>query len=295
MPRASTGSSVSSRRPTVSSTPTSTWRLNGRLSGVDPSVAGRAELDRRGRGRRLRRPARAGRWAGDGGRARGGGRRRGWGEDASRPTCASRAVASSSVAVGIMAIMFWPGPPFAHGDSSTGWSCCRRRSCSSGPAAAPRAAWRAARHGERTWTRWSPSARWPLGATASVVTLAPQLVMEAGREPETYFDSRRHHHRPRPARPLARGPRQAPDGRRHPARSSGCSRARHASSADGAELDLPLEEVQVGDLVRVRPGEKVPVDGLVIEGASSRRRVDADRRVDARRQGSWRRGHRRDA
>src|ERR1043166_3358324 len=38
---------------------------------------------------------------------------------------------------------------------------------------------------------------------------------------------------------------------------------------DGNEHDVPLDQVQVGDLLRVRPGEKVPVDGVVIEGASS--------------------------
>jgi Cu+-exporting ATPase len=38
---------------------------------------------------------------------------------------------------------------------------------------------------------------------------------------------------------------------------------------DGREQDLPIEQVQVGDLVRVRPGEKVPVDGVVTEGRSS--------------------------
>jgi Cu+-exporting ATPase len=37
---------------------------------------------------------------------------------------------------------------------------------------------------------------------------------------------------------------------------------------DGAEEDVPLEHVHVGDLLRVRPGEKLPVDGLVIEGRS---------------------------
>jgi Cu+-exporting ATPase len=37
----------------------------------------------------------------------------------------------------------------------------------------------------------------------------------------------------------------------------------------GEERDVPLEEVQQGDELRVRPGEKVPVDGLVLEGRSS--------------------------
>ncbi len=38
---------------------------------------------------------------------------------------------------------------------------------------------------------------------------------------------------------------------------------------DGTETDVPLERVQVGDLLRVRPGEKVPVDGVVIEGRTA--------------------------
>jgi Cu+-exporting ATPase len=40
-------------------------------------------------------------------------------------------------------------------------------------------------------------------------------------------------------------------------------------SADGKEADVALSEIQVGDLIRVRPGEKVPTDGIVIEGRSS--------------------------
>ncbi|HEX8455851.1 MAG TPA: heavy metal translocating P-type ATPase [Pyrinomonadaceae bacterium] len=39
--------------------------------------------------------------------------------------------------------------------------------------------------------------------------------------------------------------------------------------ADGRELDVLVEEVTVGDTVVVRPGERIPVDGLVLEGASS--------------------------
>ena len=40
-------------------------------------------------------------------------------------------------------------------------------------------------------------------------------------------------------------------------------------SSDGTEQDIPLEQVRVGELLRVRPGEKVPVDGVVVEGRSS--------------------------
>jgi P-type Cu+ transporter len=39
--------------------------------------------------------------------------------------------------------------------------------------------------------------------------------------------------------------------------------------ADGTEIDVPVEHIQPGDMARVRPGEKVPVDGVVIDGESS--------------------------
>lgn len=40
-------------------------------------------------------------------------------------------------------------------------------------------------------------------------------------------------------------------------------------AADGKEEDIPLSNVHVGDLLRIRPGEKVPVDGVITEGGSA--------------------------
>ncbi|MDO8599788.1 MAG: heavy metal translocating P-type ATPase, partial [bacterium] len=38
---------------------------------------------------------------------------------------------------------------------------------------------------------------------------------------------------------------------------------------EGKEIDIPIEEVVVGDLIRVRPGEKIPTDGVIMEGNSA--------------------------
>ena len=55
-----------------------------------------------------------------------------------------------------------------------------------------------------------------------------------------------------------------------------------AVRADGRKEDVPLDRVIVGDKLRVRPGEKVPVDGVVLEGSSS---VDESMRVGEKRVG----------
>ena len=38
---------------------------------------------------------------------------------------------------------------------------------------------------------------------------------------------------------------------------------------DGTEVDLPIEQIQEGDVIVVRPGERIPTDGIIIEGFSS--------------------------
>ena len=43
----------------------------------------------------------------------------------------------------------------------------------------------------------------------------------------------------------------------------------HHIAADGEEAEVPLESVAVGDRLRVRPGEKIPVDGIIVSGRSS--------------------------
>src|SRR5204863_2245368 len=38
---------------------------------------------------------------------------------------------------------------------------------------------------------------------------------------------------------------------------------------DGRDVDVPTAEVVAGDLIRIRPGERIPVDGVVVEGGST--------------------------
>jgi Cu+-exporting ATPase len=112
-----------------------------------------------------------------------------------------------------------------------------------------------------------------VGTTAAwsfsvLVTVAPDTFRSAGIEPQTYFDSST----------AIIG--LILMGRWLEARAKGqtvgaikaliglqASEARIVRG--GREIDVPLEDVRVGDLVRVRPGERLPVDGRVTEGESS--------------------------
>jgi Cu+-exporting ATPase len=103
------------------------------------------------------------------------------------------------------------------------------------------------------------------------VTLVPEVIHQAGLHPETYFD----------ASTIIIGLVLLGRWLEGRAKASTAGAIRRlidlqptiARRVDvGREVDVPLEQVVVGDLLRVRPGDKVPVDGVVVEGASA---VDA--------------------
>jgi Cu+-exporting ATPase len=131
-----------------------------------------------------------------------------------------------------------------------------------------RAAWRALRHGALNMDSLvvaGTSAAW---AYSVFVTMWPEVIHEAGLHPETYFDS---------STIiiglilLGRWLEARAKGRATGAirRLAGLQAASARRVVGGVETDIPLEDVRVGDLLRVRPGEKVPVDGVVVEGGSA--------------------------
>src|ERR1035437_8132169 len=187
-----------------------------------------------------------------------------------RETRALGLTASVSLAVAAvsMAVMYLPGVPLTM--EQMAWLLI-------GPATAVqfvagrrfyRAAWRVAIHGSMnmdTLVVVGTSAAWGYSVLA---TLAPGVFRAAGIEPATYFASSTAtvgliltgRYLEARAKGQTVGAVKALIGLQ--ARSARIVRA-------GAEVDVPLEDVRVGDLVRVRPGERVPVDGRVVEGESA--------------------------
>ncbi len=129
-------------------------------------------------------------------------------------------------------------------------------------------AWTVARHGTtdmNTLIALGTSAAYGYSVTA---TLFPGLFTAAGATPQVYFDSS--------AAIvtlilLGRLLEARAKGRTSEAltRLIGLQAKLARVIRDNREADIPVEDVRVGDVVVVRPGEKVPVDGIVTDGASS--------------------------
>ncbi len=179
-----------------------------------------------------------------------------------------RAIVALAVAAGIMVLMFWPGLALGMEDVNrlALWPATFVEFWAGGIFL--RAAWKSARHRDvnmNTLVAVGTLAAWGYSA---VVTTWPELVMRAGIEPVTYFDSAT----------IIIG--LVLTGRwleaRARSQTAGAVRSlmglqpRTARLVEGnAEVDIPIDQVQPGDLLRVRPGEKVPVDGVVVEGHSA--------------------------
>ncbi len=179
-----------------------------------------------------------------------------------------RSVVSIVVAVVILAVMLWPQTLLSTDDLNRlailpatliqWWAGGRFY----------RAAWRAIRHGATnmdTLVVVGTTAAWGYSVVA---TLWPQVLRDAGLDTATYFDSAA----------IVIG--LVLLGRWLEARAKGRATGAirrlvglQATSAwlvlPGGDEEVPLERVQPGDLLRVRPGDRIPVDGRVVEGTSA--------------------------
>ncbi len=105
-------------------------------------------------------------------------------------------------------------------------------------------------------------------AFSALLTFVPSFATSAGRMPETYYDA---------AAVIitlvilgkwleARAKGSANEAVR---RLAGLAANTAHVVRNGQEVDVPIEDIQVGDQIRVKPGEKIPVDGTIVEGHSS--------------------------
>ena len=179
-----------------------------------------------------------------------------------------QAAASIGAALVFMVLMFWPQTAWAMEDLNKLilWPATFIQFWAGGRFY--RAAWRAGRHGGATMDTLvavGTSAAW---AYSVFVTMYPDVVHQAGLHPETYFDSSA----------IIIGlillGRWLED--RAKGRTTGAIRRLVGLQAKTArlvrgdeEVEVELAAVQPGDLLRVRPGEKVPVDGVLVEGGSA--------------------------
>jgi Cu+-exporting ATPase len=175
---------------------------------------------------------------------------------------------SIAAAAAFMALMFWPQTVLAMEDLNRLllWPATFVQFWAGGRFY--RAAWRALRHGTATMDTLVAVGTTAAWAYSVFVTMYPDVIMAAGLRPETYFDS---------AAIIiglvllgrwleGRAKVQTTGAIR---RLVGLQPATARVVRADREVDVPLAEVAVGDLLRVRPGEKVPVDGVVVAGASA--------------------------
>ena len=180
-----------------------------------------------------------------------------------------QSLVSIAAAAVIMVLMFWPqtSVPMADINKLVLWPATFIQFWAGGRFY--RAAWRAFRHGAATMDTLVVVGTTAAWAYSVFVTMWPEIVHEARAA----------------ARDLLRLARRSSSAW---CSSGAGSRLRAQGQTTGAikrliglqaktarlvrgdeEVDVPLEQVQPGDLLRVRPGEKVPVDGVIVEGASA--------------------------
>ena len=106
-----------------------------------------------------------------------------------------------------------------------------------------------------------------------IATVAPNLFPESlrghGGQVDRVLRSRRRHHHPGSVGSGSGAACSRTNIQRHSRAVRFGPKTARRIEADGSEHDIPLDEVHPGDRLRVRPGEKIPVDGAVVEGGSS--------------------------